>query len=250
MQSFLTDDEKERYERNIKIPQVGEGGQCKLKNASVLIIGLGGLGSASALYLAAAGVGHIGLMDYDFVELHNLNRQIIHNTTRLGMSKVESAYRNLRELNPLIEINKYPIALSKEQGEDIIKNYQIILDGTDNFETRYLINVLCVKFCKVYIYGAVFQFSGQVSVFDSTKGPCFQCVFPNKPPQEVINANRGVGVMGPLPGTIATIQAIEAIKIILEQDSALIGNLLLYDALDMVFNKVQIKKNNQCPVCK
>jgi len=250
MYPLLADDEKTRYARNIKIPQVGEVGQRKLKAASVLIIGLGGLGSASALYLAAAGVGHISLMDYDQVELHNLNRQIIHDTTRLGMLKVDSAFNRLKDLNPNIKIDKYANKLTTSSGGDIITKFPIIIDGTDNFETRYIINDLCVRNRKVYIYGAVFQFSGQVSVFDAAQGPCFRCIFPKLPPEEVINANRGVGVMGTLPGTIATLQAIEAIKIILGIGSPLIGRLLLYDALDMEFREVLVKKNNKCPVCK
>ena len=249
MDPILSLDEKARYARNIKIPQVGEAGQSKLKAASVLIIGLGGLGSASALYLAAAGVGHIGLMDYDRVELHNLNRQVIHDTTRLGMLKVDSAFKRLKDLNLNIEIDKYAKKLTSHSGGDVISKYSIIIDGTDNFETRYVINDLCVRNEKTYIYGAVFQFSGQMSVFDAAQGPCFRCVFPEMPPAEVINANRGVGVMGTLPGTIATLQAVETIKIILGLGSPMIGRLLLYDALDFDFSEVSVKKNIKCPVC-
>lgn len=247
---LLSADEKIRYSRNINIPQVGEEGQNKLKSASVLIIGLGGLGSASALYLAAAGVGHIGLMDYDRVEMHNLNRQIIHDETRLGKLKVDSAYERLRDYNPNLTIERHSDKLTLHSGGEIITQFPIIIDGTDNFETRYIINDLCVRHQRVYVYGAVHQFSGQLSVFDAMQGPCFRCVFPELPPEEVRNVNQGVGVMGTLPGTIGTLQAMEAIKIILGLGSPLIGRLLLYDALDMEFHEVSVDKNEKCPVCQ
>lgn len=249
MSDLLSADEKIRYSRNIKIPQVGEEGQNRLKSASVLIIGLGGLGSASALYLAAAGVGHIGLMDYDYVEMSNLNRQIIHDETRLGKLKVNSAYKRLRNFNPNLKIEKYSDKLTINSGEEIVTHFPIVIDGTDNFETRYIINDLCVKHQRVYIYGAVYQFSGQLSVFNAMQGPCFRCVFPEYPPEEVRMANQGVGVMGALAGTIGTLQAMEAIKIILGLGSPLIGRLLLYDALEMEFHKVSVEKNEKCRVC-
>ena len=245
----LSREEITLYSRNIKIPEIGIQGQQKLKAASVLIIGLGGLGSASALYLAAAGVGNLGLVDFDRVELSNLNRQVIHDMNALGKMKVESARERLVNLNPNIQVDIYPQLISESEGEDILKKYPIIVDGTDNFETRYLINVICVKHQNTYVYGAVFQFSGQVSVFDARRGPCFYCVFEKMPTQDVVEANRNVGVIGSLPGTIGTIQSIEVIKLLLGIGTPLVGRLLLYDALDMHFAEVMLKKSPKCPVC-
>ena len=247
---MLSQDELIRYARNIKIPSIGEAGQRKLKAASVLIVGVGGLGSASALYLAAAGIGRLGLVDDDRVELSNLNRQVIHDSTRIGMPKVESAQKRLTDLNPEVKVDIYPWRFSQQNAAEIISQYSIILDGTDNFETRYQINRVCVENQKPYVYGAVFQFSGQVSVFDAKIGPCFQCVFHELPPTEVIAANKGPGVIGALPGTIATIQTVEVIKLILGIGKPLIGCLLLVDELDMKFNEIITKKDPNCPVCK
>ncbi len=246
----LTPDEKSRYLRNIKIPEIGEVGQRKLKGASVLIIGVGGLGSASAIYLAAAGIGRIGLMDYDKVEITNLNRQIIYDTPHLGMLKVDSAKRRLENLNPEVMIEIFPRLLAIESADDVIRNYPIVVDGTDNFASRYLINEVCVRLSKPYVYGAIYQFSGQTSVFDANRGPCFQCVYRELPPPEFITANQGIGVIGTLPGTIATIQSVEVIKLILGIGSTLIGRLLIYDALEMKFTEVAIKKDEQCPICR
>jgi molybdopterin/thiamine biosynthesis adenylyltransferase len=250
MVAKLSQDELIRYARNIKIPSIGEAGQRKLKAASVLIVGVGGLGSASALYLAAAGVGRLGLVDDDRVELSNLNRQIIHDSTRIGMPKVESAQKRLVDLNPEVKVDLFPQRFSQQNANEIVNQYSIIVDGTDNFETRYLLNKVCVEYKKPYVYGAVFQFSGQASVFNATAGPCFQCVFHDLPPIEVIAANKGPGVIGALPGTIATIQTVEVIKLILEIGIPLIGRLLILDELDMKFNEIIVKKDPNCLICK
>ena len=250
MSAKLSQDELIRYARNIKIPSIGEAGQRKLKAASVLIVGVGGLGSASALYLAAAGIGRLGLVDDDSVELSNLNRQVIHDSTRIGMPKVDSAQQRLADLNPGVKVDIYPWRFSQQNASEIINQYSIIVDGADNFETRYQINRVCVENQKPYVYGAIFHFSGQVSVFDAKIGPCFQCVFHELPPPEVIAANKGPGVIGALPGTIATIQTVEVIKLILGIGKSLIGRLLLVDELDMKFNEILAKKDPNCPVCK
>ena len=238
------------YERNIKIPFIGKEGQKKLKNASVLIIGVGGLGSASGFYLASAGIGRIGLVDNDVVELSNLNRQILHAHQRLGMLKVESARNILRGLNPELEVDVYPLLFEQKFAEEILPKYDVVVDGTDNFETRYLINKVCVQYNKPYVYGAVFQFSGQVSVFHANRGPCFQCVFHQMPPQPVIDANRKPGVIGALPGIIGTIQTVEAIKLFLGIGEPLIGRLLVVDGMEMDFSEIKIEKDSKCPVCK
>lgn len=250
MSKELSPEELIRYERNIKIPSIGKEGQEKLKNASVLIIGVGGLGSASGFYLAAAGIGRLGLVDNDVIEPSNLNRQIMHSHRKLGMSKVESAKNILRELNPELEADVYPLLFEKKIAAEIIQKYDIIVDGTDNFETRYLINRLCVQYDKPYVYGAVFQFSGQVSVFQASHGPCFQCVFHQMPPKQVIEANRKPGVVGALPGIIGTIQTVETIKLLLGIGEPLVGRLLVVDGMEMDFSEIKIARDPKCPVCK
>lgn len=250
MNKELSPEEFIRYERNIKIPFVGTEGQKKLKNASVLIVGVGGLGSASAFYLAAAGIGRLGLVDNDVVESSNLNRQILHSHQRLGMLKVESAKSVLRELNPDMEVDVYPFLYEQMSAEKILQEYDMVVDGTDNFETRYLINRLCVQYDKPYVYGAVFQFSGQVSVFHASRGPCFQCIFHHMPPQQVIEANRKPGVIGALPGMIGTIQTIEAIKMVLDVGEPLIGRLLVVDGMEMDFSEIKVARDPKCPTCK
>jgi molybdopterin/thiamine biosynthesis adenylyltransferase/rhodanese-related sulfurtransferase len=245
----LTQEEVLRYSRHLVIPEVGMEGQRKLKAASVLIVGTGGLGSPIALYLAAAGVGHIGLVDYDVVDESNLQRQIAHGTDRLGMLKVESARKRLLELNPFIQVDVYNEVFSAENAETIASGYEILVDGTDNFPTRYLLNDLAVLTCRPYVYGSVFRFEGQVSVFDARHGPCYRCLFPEPPPPESVPSCADAGVFGVLPGTIGTLQATEVIKLILGVGQPLIGKLLLYDALDMSFEIITLRKSPQCKVC-
>ncbi|RMF26721.1 MAG: molybdopterin-synthase adenylyltransferase MoeB [Chloroflexi bacterium] len=245
----LSREEILRYSRHLLIPEVGLEGQRKLKAASVLVVGTGGLGSPVALYLAAAGVGHIGLVDYDVVDASNLQRQVIHGTSRLGDLKVESARDRLLDLNPDIEVEVYNEVLTSENAMRIAEGYDIIIDGTDNFPTRYLVNDLCVLTGKPNVYGSIFRFEGQVSVFDARRGPCYRCLFPEPPPPGMVPSCAEGGVLGVLPGTIGTLQATEALKLILGIGTSLIGRLLLYDALDMSFEFVQLRKNPHCKVC-
>ncbi len=245
----LSREEILRYSRHLLIPEVGLEGQRKLKAASVLVVGTGGLGSPVALYLAAAGVGHIGLVDYDVVDASNLQRQVIHGTSRLGDLKVESARDRLLDLNPDIEVEIYNEVLTSENAMRIAEGYDIILDGTDNFPTRYLVNDLCVLTGKPNVYGSIFRFEGQVSIFDARRGPCYRCLFPEPPPPGMVPSCAEGGVLGVLPGTIGTLQATEALKLILGIGTPLIGRLLLYDALDMSFEFVQLRKNPHCKVC-
>jgi sulfur-carrier protein adenylyltransferase/sulfurtransferase len=238
-----------RYSRHLILPEVGLEGQLKLKNASVLLVGTGGLGSPIGLYLAAAGVGRIGLVDYDVVDDSNLQRQVVHGTDRLGMLKVESARRRLLELNPHIHIEAYNEVLSSANAEEISRGYDILIDGTDNFPTRYLMNDLAVLSGKPFIYGSIFRFEGQVSVFDARRGPCYRCLFPEPPPPDSIPSCSEGGVFGVLPGTVGTLQATEALKLILGVGEPLIGKLLLYDALETSFQTVQLRKNPRCRIC-
>lgn len=245
----LSHDEILRYSRHLLIPEVGLQGQQKLKAASVLVIGTGGLGSPVALYLAAAGVGHIGLVDYDVVDYSNLQRQVIHGMSTLGDLKVESARQRMLDLNPDIEVEIFNEPFTSENAYRIAEGYDIIIDGTDNFPTRYLVNDLCVFTGKVNVYGSIFRFDGQVSVFDAKNGPCYRCLFPEPPPPGLVPSCAEGGVLGVLPGTIGTLQATEAIKVILGIGEPLIGKLLLYNALDMSFDFVKLRKNPDCKVC-
>lgn len=245
----LTHDEILRYSRHLLMPEVGLKGQQKLKASSVLIIGTGGLGSPVAMYLAAAGVGTIGLVDYDVVDYTNLQRQILHGTGSLGMRKVESARERLIDLNPDIEFVLYDEPFTSENAFRIAADYDLIIDGTDNFPTRYLVNDVCVMTGKPNVYGSIFRFEGQVSVFWAEHGPCYRCLFPEPPPPGLIPSCAEGGVFGVLPGTIGTLQATEALKILLGIGEPLIGTLLLYDALDMSFSPVRLKKNPECKVC-
>lgn len=245
----LNHEEIMRYSRHLLIPEVGLEGQRKLKNSSALIVGTGGLGSPVSLYLAAAGVGRIGLVDYDVVDKSNLQRQVIHGTSSLGKLKVESAKAKLLDLNPDIQIDVYNEPYTSENALRIAKDYDIILDGTDNFPTRYLTNDVAVFLGKPNVYASIFRFDGQVSVFYAKEGPCYRCLFPEPPPPGLVPSCAEGGVLGILPGTIGTLQATEALKVLLGIGDPLIGRLLLYNALDMSFDFVQLKKNPKCRVC-
>jgi len=245
----LTNEELLRYSRHLPLPEVGIKGQKKLKNASVLIVGTGGLGSPVALYLAAAGVGKIGIVDYDKVEPSNLQRQIIHGSSTLGVSKVVSARNRMLELNPAIEVVAYDEPFTSDNALRIATDFKILVDGTDNFPTRYLINDVCVFLGIPNVYGSIFQFDGQVSTFFAKEGPCYRCLFPEPPPPGLIPSCEEGGVLGILPGTIGTIQATETIKLILGIGSNLVGRLLLYNAIDMSFDFVKLKKNPLCKIC-
>jgi adenylyltransferase/sulfurtransferase len=245
----LTRDEILRYSRHLLIPEVGLDGQRKLKGSSALVIGTGGLGSPVALYLAAAGVGRIGLVDYDVVDSSNLQRQVIHGTDTIGVLKVESARERMLDLNPDIEVEVYNEPFTSENAMRIAADYDVIIDGTDNFPTRYLTNDVSVFLGKPNVYGSIFRFDGQASVFYAKEGPCYRCLFPEPPPPGLVPSCAEGGVLGVLPGTIGTIQATEALKVLLGIGSTLTGKLLLYNALDMTFDFVTLKKNPNCRVC-
>ncbi len=245
----LSRDEILRYSRHLLIPEVGLEGQKKLLASSVLIVGTGGLGSPVALYLAAAGVGRIGLVDYDVVDSSNLQRQIIHGTSTIGELKVVSAKARIHDLNPDIQVDMYNEPFTSDNAMRIAKDYDILIDGTDNFPTRYLLNDLGVFLGKPVVYGSIYRFDGQASVFYAKEGPCYRCLFPEPPPPGLVPSCAEGGVLGVLPGTIGTIQATEAIKLLLGIGSTLVGRLLLYDALEMSFEYVKLKKNPHCKVC-
>ncbi|MCZ2122892.1 MAG: molybdopterin-synthase adenylyltransferase MoeB [Anaerolineales bacterium] len=245
----LSREEILRYSRHLLIPEVGLEGQRKLKNSSALIVGTGGLGSPTLLYLAAAGVGRLGLVDYDVVDSSNLQRQVIHGTASVGKLKVESAKAKLMDLNPDIQIDVYNEPYTSENALRIAADYDIILDGTDNFPTRYLTNDVAVFLGKPNVYASIFRFEGQVSVFYAKEGPCYRCLFPEPPPPGLVPSCAEGGVLGVLPGTIGTLQATEALKVLLGIGEPLIGRLLLYNALDMTFDFVKLKKNPNCRVC-
>jgi len=245
----LSNAEIKRYSRHIIMPEVGIEGQRKLKAASVLLIGTGGLGSPTALYLAAAGIGRIGLVDYDVVDDSNLQRQVIHGVSTVGIRKVDSAEKRLVDLNPDIRIDKYNVPLTSDNALELFAPYDVIVDGTDNFPTRYLVNDACVKLGKPNVYGSIFRFEGQLSVFYAAEGPCYRCMFPEPPPPGLVPNCAEGGVLGILPGTVGTFQATETIKLILGIGKPMIGRMLLYDALDMEFNTIKIRKDPNCPVC-
>jgi molybdopterin/thiamine biosynthesis adenylyltransferase/rhodanese-related sulfurtransferase len=245
----LSNEEIRRYSRHLIMPEVGIEGQRKLKSASVLLIGTGGLGSPTALYLAAAGIGRIGLVDYDVVDETNLQRQVIHGMSTVGKSKLDSAEGRLRDLNPDIHIDKYNVPLTSDNALELFEPYDVIIDGTDNFPTRYLVNDACVKLGKPNVYGSIFRFEGQLSVFYAEEGPCYRCMFPEPPPPGLVPSCAEGGVLGILPGTIGTMQATEAIKLILGIGEPAIGRMLLYDALEMSFTTIRVRKNPECPVC-
>ena len=245
----LTREEIGRYSRHLIMPEVGMKGQKELKAGSVLLIGVGGLGSPLGMYLAAAGVGRIGLVDYDVVDTSNLQRQVIHGTKDVGRSKLESARARMLDINPHITIDTYELALTSQNALDIMQPYDVIIDGTDNFPTRYLTNDACVLLGKPNVYGSIFRFEGQISVFDARRGPCYRCLFPEPPPPGLVPSCAEGGVLGILPGTIGALQATETLKILLGIGDTLVGRLLLYDALHMSFDFVKLRKNPACPIC-
>lgn len=245
----LTQDEILRYSRHLIMPEVGVDGQEKLKAAKVFLIGTGGLGSPVAMYLTAAGVGTLGLIDFDVVDFSNLQRQIIHSTANVNVPKVESAKKRLHEINPNVTIHTYNEMLTKDNIMRLIKDYDIIVDGTDNFQTRYLVNDACVFTKKPFVYGSIFRFEGQATVFYPGKGPCYRCLFAEPPPPGMVPSCAEGGVLGILPGVIGVIQATETVKLIIGKGTPLIGRLLLYEALSMNFREVKFRKNPKCPVC-
>ena len=245
----LTRDELSRYARHLILPEVGVEGQQKLKAARVLCVGAGGLGSPLALYLAATGVGTLGLVDFDVVDASNLQRQILHSTGDVGRKKLDSAEEKLAALNPAVHVVKHETMLSSANAMDILKDYDIVADGTDNFPTRYLVNDACVLLGKPNVYGSVFRFEGQASVFATREGPCYRCLYPEPPPPGTVPNCAEGGVLGILPGLVGIIQATEAIKLILGKGEPLVGRLLLVDALAMRFRELKLKKNPECPVC-
>jgi sulfur-carrier protein adenylyltransferase/sulfurtransferase len=245
----LTTDDLSRYSRHLILPEVGEEGQRKLKAARVLCVGTGGLGSPLALYLAAAGVGTLGLVDFDVVDLSNLQRQIIHSTADIGRKKLDSAEEKLKALNPALNVVKHETLLSSANALDILKDYDVVADGTDNFPTRYLVNDACVLLGKPNAYGSIFRFEGQASVFAAEDGPCYRCLYPEPPPPGLVPSCAEGGVLGILPGLVGVIQATEVIKLVLGKGEPLVGRLLLVDALNMRFRELKLRRNPECPVC-
>lgn len=238
-----------RYGRHILLPEVGMEGQKRLKSAKVLLVGAGGLGSPAALYLAAAGVGTIGIVDFDSVDLSNLHRQIIHGTEDIGRSKLDSAEDAMRSVNPHVRVNKYAERLTSENALDILCDYDIVVDGTDNFPTRYLVNDACVLLGIPNMYGSIFRFDGQATVFCVKGGPCYRCLYPEPPPPGTVPSCAEGGVLGVLPGLVGLVQATEAVKWILGIGESLMGRLVMYDALAMSFREVRIRRDPDCPVC-
>ena len=245
----LSKEEVLRYSRHLIMPEVGMDGQLKLKQAKVLCIGTGGLGAPLGLYLAAAGVGRIGLVDFDSVDLTNLQRQILFGTDDIGRPKIEAATDRLRNLNPDIQIDRFETRLTSENALDILKNYDIVVDGTDNFPTRYLVNDACVILGKPNVYGSIFRFEGQITIFGAPGGPCYRCLYPEPPPPGLVPSCAEGGVLGVLPGIVGAIQAAETLKLIIGKGEPLIGRLLLFDALAMRFRELKLRKNPECPVC-
>jgi molybdopterin/thiamine biosynthesis adenylyltransferase/rhodanese-related sulfurtransferase/molybdopterin converting factor small subunit len=245
----LSKEEVLRYSRHLIMPEVGMEGQLKLKQAKVLLVGTGGLGAPLGLYLAAAGIGKIGLVDFDVVDFTNLQRQVIHGTKDVGRKKLDSAADRMHDLNPFVEIVKHEVALTSDNALEIIRDYDMVVDGTDNFPTRYLVNDACVLLGKPNVYGSIFRFEGQATVFAYEGGPCYRCLYPEPPPPGLVPSCAEGGVLGILPGVIGLIQATEAVKLILGQGEPLVGRLLLYDALAMRFRELKLRRNPECPVC-
>src|SRR5579872_1220646 len=245
----LSKEEVLRYSRHLIMPEVGMEGQLKLKQAKVLCIGTGCLGAPLGLYLAAAGVGRIGLVDFDSVDFTNLQRQVLFGTTDVGRPKIEAAADHLRNLNPEIQIDSYETRLTSENALDLFRDYDLIVDGTDNFPTRYLVNDACVLLGKPNVYGSIFRFEGQITIFGAPGGPCYRCLYPEPPPPGLVPSCAEGGVLGVLPGIVGTIQAAETLKLIIGKGDPLIGRLLLFDALGMKFRELKLRKNPECPVC-
>jgi molybdopterin/thiamine biosynthesis adenylyltransferase/rhodanese-related sulfurtransferase len=245
----LSKEEIMRYSRHLIMPEVGMDGQLKLKQAKVLCIGTGGLGAPLGLYLAAAGVGRIGLVDFDSVDLTNLQRQILFGTDDIGRPKIEAATDRLRHLNPDIQIDRFETRLTSENALEILKNYDIVVDGTDNFPTRYLVNDACVILGKPNVYGSIFRFEGQITIFGAPGGPCYRCLYPEPPPPGLVPSCAEGGVLGVLPGIVGAIQAAETLKLIIGKGEPLIGRLLLFDALAMRFRELKLRKSPECPAC-
>jgi molybdopterin/thiamine biosynthesis adenylyltransferase len=245
----FTDEQIKRYSRHIILSEVGGTGQTKLLQSKVLLLGAGGLGSPAAFYLAAAGVGTIGLIDDDEVDLSNLQRQILHSTADVGRPKVDSATDTLKGINPDVDVGTYQARLTSENVMEIIADYDVIIDGCDNLPTRYLLNDASVFAGKPVVHGSIFQFEGQVTVFDPVNGPCYRCLYPEPPPPEMVPSCQEAGVIGVLPGIIGSLQAVEVIKVILGIGEPLVGKLLLYNALNQDFRKLTLRKDESCPVC-
>src|SRR6185503_5415780 len=245
----LSKDEILRYSRHLIMPEVGMDGQLKLKKASVLLVGTGGLGAPAALYFAAAGIGRIGLVDFDVVDYTNLQRQVIHGTKDVGKPKIDSAIESMKDINPYVQLDRHEVALTSENALEILKNYDIIVDGTDNFPTRYLVNDACVLLKKPNVYGSIFRFEGQSTIFAYPGGPCYRCLYPEPPPPGLVPSCAEGGVLGILPGIIGLIQATEAVKLILGVGETLVGRLVLYDALAMRFRELKLRRNPECPAC-
>src|SRR6202140_1125117 len=245
----LSKEEILRYSRHLIMPEVGMEGQLKLKNAKVALIGTGGLGAPLGMYLAVAGIGRIGLVDFDVVDFTNLQRQVIHGTKDVGRKKLDSAAETMLDINPFVEIDRHETALTSENALQILKDYDIVVDGTDNFPTRYLVNDACVILGKPNVHGSIFGFEGQATVFAYEGGPCYRCLYPEPPPPGLVPSCAEGGVLGILPGVIGLIQATEAVKLILGIGQTLVGRLLLYDALGMKFRELKLRKNPECPVC-
>jgi len=245
----LTGDEVRRYSRHLIMPEVGVEGQRKIKAAKVLCVGAGGLGSPAALYLAAAGVGTLGLIDFDTVDFSNLQRQVLYSTSDVGRPKLQAAAERLQGLNPNVKVVAHETMLNSSNALEIFKHYDIIVDGADNFPTRYLVNDACVLLGKPNVYGSIFRFDGQVSIFATKNGPCYRCLYPEPPPPGLVPSCAEGGVLGVLPGVVGTIQATEAIKLIIQGGEPLIGRLLLFDALQMKFRALKLQKDRECPVC-
>jgi molybdopterin/thiamine biosynthesis adenylyltransferase/rhodanese-related sulfurtransferase len=245
----LLHDELRRYSRHLIMPEVGMKGQQKLKAASILLVGAGGLGSPVAMYLAAAGVGRLGIIDFDVVDVTNLQRQVLHSTNDVGRPKPSSARERINAINPNVIVECFETRLTSGNAVDILGRFDVVVDGTDNFPTRYLVNDACVLLKKPNVYGSIFRFDGQVSVFDAVRGPCYRCLYPAPPPPGLVPSCAEGGVLGVLPGIIGTLQALEAIKIIIDQGESLVGRLILFDALAMKFREIKLRKDPNCPMC-